>query len=1107
MEKADIEEIFEEFKGKLSHNGRARVFEDESVLKSEYLEEASKPEQATLENIIEKVLELANVSDKVGERKFRLIEFDEDKGVKERNRWVDIKGETLDGRKFLLAAKKYNQDLEKDKKDAAVNQISELFENNKDVYAKYDFGIATNGRKWIFIDRSGNKAAELDIFNDFREVRKYVLGKRRIVSEELEEEITEKFYDWYDALLHGGSYLDHEDNRKKIAEEDALVNNIDGITKEEERKRYSQTLMNRLIFVKFLITKNIIQNDVLEYISNQPKDSLNEKLDKFFFQVMNKEERINLDDEFEGVPYLNGSLFSQTEIEEKYPTAQVEAQILRMIINFLDSFNFEGSEDKGQNNALDPEILGFIFERAMNDAERKKSGAYYTPREITEYLAEENIHPLIIERANKTLKERNYKEEELLEDIDDLFSKVNTPTLQNIMINVVAEINICDNACGSGAFLLSAADILFDLWERAIEQGAIKKSKSDVRKLIIRDNLYGIDINPNAVEIAKLRMWLWIADTYDHETAEPLPNIDYNIISGNSLLGYGDVEDLLEESDLSDYELTKNAVKDKLNRRYRLLEEYKGSKGSEARKLSEKIDEIDENLNTLLNNKMKASFDQNLDDFDEDKFMERDPVHWGIEFYSVFDEKQRENRGFDVIVGNPPYVGFKDAKKFERQIFEQKYSDIYNGKNDYLYYFLDRSIDLLRENGRLGYIISRYFLEADFGDKLRKKLNNETRINYIIDFYGVRTIFPELSIDPLVIGFTKKNCMNNRFNAARVSYHSKNLSVREMLNNVFKALDEHTNNEYAEYNRVEQRTLDEECWILADPKEKQIIESIKNKGRSLGGESGICNINQGVITGADKVSGWNIKNIGLNSVNKGDGIFVLSEDELNDIGITPSHEIIRKWCKNSDIEKWGIEEENKEYLIYAHEKFSLDQYSELENHFNKLEGALKGRSGKTYGWQRLHRPRDPKIFDNNKLVTRYKAPQNTFAFDDQKYCFSADIYSITLKPELRDKYNLKFILGILNSTLGDYLVFRQAKRLEYQYEYYPYVLNRISIVEDVDETKQKQIIETVEEITQKGETEELKERLDRKIFEAYNIEHKEELIETVERYKVQSKIQ
>ena len=170
----------------------------------------------------------------------------------------------------------------------------------------------------------------------------------------------------------------------------------------------------------------------------------------------------------------------------------------------------------------------------MTSTDRKGTGAYYTPKFVTKYISENTIYPFIIDRTNEYLKtERGYKEGDLLTDIEELFILAET-TLNAVWNNVILKIRVLDNACGSGAFLLAAANILFELNRRINDKLGLGNSDTALKKLILINTLYGygVDINPNGIEIAKLRLWLWLVDSYEPERVEPLPNIDYNLRVG-----------------------------------------------------------------------------------------------------------------------------------------------------------------------------------------------------------------------------------------------------------------------------------------------------------------------------------------------------------------------------------------------------------------------------------------------------------------------------------------------------------------------------------------------------------------------------------------------
>ncbi len=167
---------------------------------------------------------------------------------------------------FLVEAKPLNADLFEKSKAGGINQIKGLFKL-VEVKEKYDFGVATDGLRWIFIDKSGKIVDVLRLEENIERIREFLAGKERVVSAETEEEISKKFYNWYNALLHGGRYKDHENKLKSVSEADCLVSNIIGVKDLEEREQIAEVVMNRLIFIKFLQSKGIIAENILKYLS------------------------------------------------------------------------------------------------------------------------------------------------------------------------------------------------------------------------------------------------------------------------------------------------------------------------------------------------------------------------------------------------------------------------------------------------------------------------------------------------------------------------------------------------------------------------------------------------------------------------------------------------------------------------------------------------------------------------------------------------------------------------------------------------------------------------------------------------------------------------
>ena len=720
-----VDYLIKDIKERLTLDGKNRVFNEGEKLRPEFMKETTEAEAFTREFLIDKIFSAFEL-EKLPEKK-----IEDSRG----HRSVDYRIKSKRGM-FLVEAKPLNADLFEKSRDGGVNQIKGLFKL-VEVKENYEFGVATDGLRWVFIDRTGKIVDDLRLEADFAQIKEFLVGKEKVVSPKTEEEISKKFYDWYNTLLHGGRYKDHENKQKTVAEDDCLVNNIVGVKDLEEREQIAQVVMNRLIFIKFLQSKGIIGEDILRFLAGTKEDMLTPKLRQLFFGTLDRpeDERFDIDERFKDIPYLNGSLFVHTEVERKNIDYKVRAEILKKVIEFLDSFKFVHKEQFGNEDSIDPEILGYIFERAMTATDRKGTGAYYTPKPITKYISENTIYSYIIERTNEFLKtEKGYKETELITDIEELFILPAT-TLNEIWNKIILKVRVLDNACGSGAFLLAAANILFELSRRINDKLGLRNSDVALKKLILINNLYGVDINPNGIEIAKLRLWLWLVDSYEPERIEPLPNIDYNLRVGNSLIGYVDISELKETTLtrliylLNEEEIT---LDKRLNERNNLIREYKRAEGEQAKELKGKLNVFDEKINDLLNVNLYREFREKKIKISKEEFLKLKPFHWGFEFYEVFDlDKPKEERGFDVVIGNPPYVDIKGMNPKDVRILFNLFITAENRINLYSL-FIEASLLILNKNGYFGYINPNSILFNDSYKKIRGLLLEKTNLRNIV---------------------------------------------------------------------------------------------------------------------------------------------------------------------------------------------------------------------------------------------------------------------------------------------------------------------------------------------------------------------------------------
>jgi len=501
-----------------------------------------------------------------------------------------------------------------------------------------------------------------------------------------------------------------------------LVTEVAGIPdgRGDAKQRYVQVLMDRLIFLYFIQKKNLLNfnTDYLlekhtEYV-DEGEDVYEDFFNPLFFEVLADNKQA---EGFGTVPYLNGGLFSTTPVEEEFPevtlggTTEETNELFGGILEFLDGWNWHVDErlDIVEPKNISPEILGHIFEQTVN---QKEMGAYYTPAEITDYVARETIHPYLLDQLNEDVG-TSY------ESIDELFGlgsetdvaadvaiaddgavaqigaldSIQREHVETLYFEHLQEGRVIDPAVGSGAFLLAAQDVLLDVYlscleyfealpafertpaiEEALEEVEHSGSKTlYAKREIILNNLYGVDIDDGAVEICKLRLWLsMVADIEnDPDEVEPLPNIDFNIRQGNSLIGY--IDKLPSASDgattFGDFSVQKK-FKQVIEAVHKHRAATTSSDAANWRRIAEERmskyrSDLDEDLAQRLR-------DAGMEEMDAETLQEFDSFHWIVEFAEVIDDG-----GFDVVIGNPPW----EVLSPNRSDFFSKYDERFRTYN------------------------------------------------------------------------------------------------------------------------------------------------------------------------------------------------------------------------------------------------------------------------------------------------------------------------------------------------------------------------------------------------------------------------------------------
>jgi Eco57I restriction-modification methylase len=528
-----------------------------------------------------------------------------------------------------------------------------------------------------------------------------------------------------------------------------FLNFIEGIEDDRLRRWYASVLLNRLMFIYFLQKKGFLDGGNQNY--------LHEKLiaikaksgeDRFFsvflkalfFEGFAKPEHERSPEAKKllgSIKYLNGGLFLPHTIEQTNPDISIPDIAFENLFDLFQRYSWNLNDiPGGKDDEINPDVLGYIFEKYIN---QKAFGAYYTRPEITEYLCEHTIYKLILDKVN-TLGIPGVLAPRQFDSIAELLLNLDEALCRELLMVILPKLSLLDPACGSGAFLVAAMKTLINLYSAVIGKieflndrnltAWLRKVKSEhksiayfIKKSIITDNLFGVDIMEEATEIAKLRLFLALVAAAQHvDELEPLPNIDFNILAGNSLIGLIHVDPakfdsltatpssnkptkqqdygMVAEAPALDFGSFNNTVRKDLTKEYRnqrtvetfsrLLEEknrlvdlYRHTAGY-AEDLRSMRDTIEQNkkeavgtLNKILLedfNSLGIKFEEATWDTAKNKegkpnkraltikdIEAQHPFHWGYEF----DEILNKRGGFDAIITNPPWEIFKpNAKEF-----------------------------------------------------------------------------------------------------------------------------------------------------------------------------------------------------------------------------------------------------------------------------------------------------------------------------------------------------------------------------------------------------------------------------------------------------------
>ena len=502
---------------------------------------------------------------------------------------------------------------------------------------------------------------------------------------------------------------------------EAAEEQITGFTtaEEEQKHLFTQTLFNRLMFVYFLSRKGWLRFDgSADYLNALWQDygSLDgdhgfytARLKSLFFAGLNNPQSRNLIQDnpvlyrtIGDVPFLNGGLFEETELDKRQDIKVPDETIGHILTDLFDQFNFTVMESTPYDVevAVDPEMLGKVFEELVT--ERHSSGAYYTPRPVVSFMCREALkgylhgkHPEIPEEAIADFVDR--------QDTSGLTGRGQARAISETLDGMTA----VDPACGSGAYLLGMLQELVDL------QGCLYNVTEDAKSLyrtkqdIISRNLYGVDKDEFAVNIAMLRLWLSLSIDYDEDDPPPLPNLDFKVVTGDSIAGPDPGR--INPSKLGKQTDFLSATGAEITALADLKHQYTGAHGSEKETLKQKIAEAE---GTLARQYPTASGFQ-----------------WHVKFAEVFTDG-----GFDIAIANPPYVRQEDIEpKSHKDSLVRQYSDAVVARSDLYCYFYARALQLLKDGGMHVFVCSNSWLDVGYGAKLQEYLLNNSHVHAIYE--------------------------------------------------------------------------------------------------------------------------------------------------------------------------------------------------------------------------------------------------------------------------------------------------------------------------------------------------------------------------------------
>ena len=939
------------------------------------------------------------------------------------------------------------------------------------------------------------------------------------------------------------------------------------------------TWLNRILFLKLLEAKlqSIHEGRYIKFLSLGVIEDF-DQLNTLFFEVLARplERRESLQiDAFRSIPYLNSTLFETTDLERatgltisglkdnttlplharsvlQKNTKDENPRTLHYLLRFLDAYDF-GDESGGEiaveeKPLISASVLGLIYEKING----YKEGAYFTPAFVTTAMTRRIVRESVLERFSETFD----TEFEDFAELKRFCGKRNHKTEFVDRANeLVDTLTLCDPAVGSAHFLVSSLnEILYLKSELGIlvdEKGndpgvelivendeilvrdrrsgeplrynvstrhagePIERMLFGQKRRIIENQLFGVDINPNSVKIARLRLWIellksayYTDDEMQH--LQTLPNIDINIKTGNSLLSrYGLNEKFTQRNIRELVERFKQAVHDykegvgEKRELERIIENLEHSfamtlraQGKAVRKLEASlknyvtefgieglIDELqlmaikkgfvrqdrlfsDETITKAKEKERKNLLEEIRRQYDTIKEMEssafyEEAFEWRFEFPEILNE-EGDFEGFDIVIGNPPYIRQELFKPFKPYL--KKHYGVFHSVADLSVYFIELGHRLLRPGGRFTYIVTNKWMRAGYGEPLRRFLA-QTRIEEIVDF-GDLQIFEDATTYPCILSFQKV--------APATTCRVLTLESLEADDDLYAYIENHA-------AQMQCERLDPSGWTLTDEKTAQLLEKLKKRGTPLE-EYVRGEIYRGILTGYNKAF----------VIDPATREALIAEDPS-------SAEIIKPFLTGKDVKRYK-QPVAKNYLIFTRRGIDIDKYPAIKAYLEQFRERLEpkpkdwpankpwpGRKQGSYKWYEIQdNIAYYEEFEKNKLIYSKFQIKPVFTLDYGKnYC--NDAYFIYPHPD-------KFLLAILNSKIGWFFITHICTAIRGGYQLIFDNFKKF-IVPNVEDKEKEQIVQLVDQIFEAKRdglsTDDLEARIDAAVYRLFDLNEEE----------------